>query len=178
MQCSIFMEVKTFWHRVVPKKEPWSIHQCWLFHFMIWPLSITTPKPNWNSVSCPVNTVELPSPLQLSQTKAGPDMVVLNIVIFHDSSKFKSWHCPNNLIIVSVPDIIMLNYYTQVLRQKSLNRRSSPGGEADSTWESSLAVLYVYTIQLNWFPAVGLYSVYIVHCTVCTLCTLYSVYTV
>ena len=27
----------------------------------------------------------------------------------------------------------------------------------------------VYTIQMNWFPAVGLYSVYIVHCTVCTL---------
>ena len=27
----------------------------------------------------------------------------------------------------------------------------------------------VYTIQLNWFPAVGLCSVYIVHCTVCTL---------
>ena len=27
----------------------------------------------------------------------------------------------------------------------------------------------MYTIELNWFPAVGLYSVYIVHCTVCTL---------
>ena len=27
----------------------------------------------------------------------------------------------------------------------------------------------VYTIQLDWFPAVGLYSVYIVHRTVCTL---------
>ena len=23
----------------------------------------------------------------------------------------------------------------------------------------------VYTIQMNWFPAVGLYSVYILHCT-------------
>ena len=44
--------------------------------------------------------------------------------------------------------------------------------EIASTWENSLAVLCVYTIDLNWFPAVGLYSVYIVHCT------LYSVYTV
>jgi hypothetical protein len=40
--------------------------------------------------------------------------------------------------------------------------RSSLGGEAASTWESSLAVLYVYTTQLNWFPAVDLYSVYTV----------------
>jgi hypothetical protein len=39
---------------------------------------------------------------------------------------------------------------------------SSLGGEAASTWESSLAVLFVYTIQLKWFPAVVLYSAYIV----------------
>ena len=53
-----------------------------------------------------------------------------------------------------------------------VHARSSLGGEAASTWESSLAVLCVYTIQQNWFPVVGLYSVYIVHCT------LYSVYIV
>jgi hypothetical protein len=47
--------------------------------------------------------------------------------------------------------------------------RSSLGGEAASTWESSLAVLYVYAIHLNCFPAVGLYSVYIVYYAVCTL---------
>ena len=37
--------------------------------------------------------------------------------------------------------------------------RSSLGGEAVSTRGNSLAVLCVYTLQLNWFPAVRLYSV-------------------
>ena len=37
--------------------------------------------------------------------------------------------------------------------------RSSLGGEAVSTRGNSLAVLCVYTLQLNWFPAVCLYSV-------------------
>jgi hypothetical protein len=57
--------------------------------------------------------------------------------------------------------------------------------ETASTWESSLAVLCVYTIQLNCSHQLvctvctlyGMYSVYIVqcvHCTVCTVCTLYS----
>ena len=34
--------------------------------------------------------------------------------------------------------------------------------ETASKWESSLAALRVYTVQLNWFPSVGSYSVYFV----------------
>jgi hypothetical protein len=37
--------------------------------------------------------------------------------------------------------------------------RSSLGVEAVSTRGSTLAVLCVYTLQLNWFPTVRLYSV-------------------
>ena len=52
---------------------------------------------------------------------------------------------------------------------------SGPALEEAATWETSLAVLCVYTIQLNWFPSVGV--VQCVHCTECTMCTLYgSVY--
>ena len=44
--------------------------------------------------------------------------------------------------------------------------RSSMGGDCFHVGEQ-FSVYCVYTIELNWFPAVGLYSVYIVQCVQC-----------
>jgi hypothetical protein len=63
--------------------------------------------------------------------------------------------------------------------------RSSLGGEAASTWESSSVVLYVNNtaelVSSSWFVQCVhciLYSVYVVQCVRCTVCTLYSAYVV